>query len=484
MSEEVLLRFDEVTFEYVHKKPVLHEVDFSVRKGSKITLMGQNGAGKSTLFKLIKGELKPTKGEIFVTKGLTVGTADQTVLREDFDLTVEEYFSKAFEIVPGDIKSQISKVMKAVNFDVPIDRKVGDLSGGQQARLLLSYALIQNPDILLLDEPTNNLDQAGIDHLIEFLIMHDKTVIVISHDADFLNLFTEGVLYLDVFTHKIETYVGDYYTVVEEIEKRVEREKRKNAQLEKVIKDRKEKVNFFAQKGGKMRKLAKKMRDETEVMEEDKVDIRKEDKTIRDFEIPMQEDVKGELVNISSVKIIKNHEPVMKEVNKVLRKNQHMLVTGPNGIGKSTMLRALLGGKNEGAKISDKVTVGYYSQDFANLDLDQTVFDSLESILANGVDTHEMRNVAAGFLITGDLMGHKVGVLSEGQKGLLSFARLVLMHPGLLILDEPTNHINFRHIGVIAKAINKYEGALILVSHMEEFVKEIRIDEELNLGKF
>lgn len=482
MAEEVILRFDEVSFEYLHKKPLLDEASFSMRQGAKITLMGQNGAGKSTIFNLIKGSIKPQSGKISITNNATIGAAEQVVDRADFDLTIEEYFSKAFEIVPANIKSKISKAMEAVNFSIPTDRKVGDLSGGQQARLLLAYALIQSPDILLLDEPTNNLDKAGIDHLIEFLIMYNKTVIVISHDADFLNCFTEGVVYLDVFTHKIETYVGDYYSVVEEIKSRVEREEMKNARLEKIIKDRKEKVNFFALKGGKMRKLAKKMKDETEEMEENKVDVRKEDRTIRSFSIPAQ-DINGEIVKIESLKIIQNHEPVIKEVDKVLRKKTRLLVLGPNGVGKSTLLRSLVSGKNEGAKILDGVRLGYYSQDFATLNYDDTVFDSLESVKADGIDSHEMRSVAAGFLISGDLMGHKVSDLSEGQKGLLSFARLVLMRPGLLVLDEPTNHINFRHIPVIAEAINNYEGAMILVSHMPEFVSQIKVDEYLDLGK-
>ena len=166
---------------------------------------------------------------------------------------------------------------------------MGDLSGGQQARLLLAYALIQSPDILLLDEPTNNLDQAGIDHLITFLIMYDKTVLVISHDADFLNCFTEGVIYLNNHTHQTEMYVGDYFSVVEEINRRVEKERRENAQLEKQILDRKEKVNFFAHKGGKMRKLAKKLKEETEELEESLVEVRREDRTIRPFEIPLPE---------------------------------------------------------------------------------------------------------------------------------------------------------------------------------------------------
>lgn len=482
MANEVILRFEDVTFEYIHKKPVIKEASFSVRTGAKLTLMGQNGAGKSTLFSLIKGENKPKNGKISITKDASIATAKQVVERKDFDKTIEEYFSDSFEVLPVNIKSEISKVMEAVNLTVSTDLTVGDLSGGQQARLLLANALILKPDILLLDEPTNNLDKEGIDHLITFLVMYEKTVIVISHDADFLNCFTEGVLYLDVFTKQIETYVGDYYSVVEEIDARVERERKKNAQLEKLIKDRKEKVNFFAHKGGKMRKLAKKMSEETTELEENKVEVKREDKTIKKFEIPAQ-DIFGDIVTIKKLKIIKDHAPLEVEVEKILKKRSRLLITGPNGIGKSTLLRTLIEGKSEGAKIMDKVRVGYYSQDFATLDYDQTVFDCLESVLADGIDTQEMRAVAAGFLITGNLMGHKIGHLSEGQKGLLSFARLVLMQPGLLVLDEPTNHINFRHIPIIKEAINKYEGAMIVISHMSEFIDGIKVDDELDLGK-
>ncbi|MFA5886908.1 MAG: ATP-binding cassette domain-containing protein [Patescibacteria group bacterium] len=482
MAEEVVLRFDEVKFEYLHKKPILDEACFSLRKGAKVTLMGQNGAGKSTIFSLIKKELLPQSGQISVAAQATIGTARQTIAREDAPLTVEEYFSKDFEIIPGNIKSRIAKALDAVNFDIPLTKKVGDLSGGQQARILLAYSLLENPDILLLDEPTNNLDKAGIDHLIGFLLTYDKTVMVISHDADFLNCFTEGVIYLDIFTHKTEMYVGDYYSVVEEITRRVEREQHENAQLEKQIKDRKEKVNFFAHKGGKMRKLAQKMKEETEELEENKVDVRREDKTIRQFTIPVQ-DISGEIINLKKIKIIKNHEAVIKDLNLILRKKDRLLVTGPNGIGKSTLLRSLVAGKQEGQNILTGVKVGYYSQDFSTLNFEEIVFDSLKNI-ADGLDEPEIRSIAAGFLIAGDLMGHKIADLSEGQKGLLSFAHLVLKRPGLLILDEPTNHINFRHLPILAQAINNYAGAIIMVSHMPEFVEKIRFTEELDLGKF
>lgn len=482
MSDEVIIRFDEVTFEYEDRKPILLEASFSVRNGSKLTMMGQNGVGKSTIFGLIRGDLKPTGGRVSIGNGLSIATARQMMAREDLGLTIEQYFGKAFEKVPANLKSRISKALGAVNFEIPIDRLVGGFSGGQQARLLLAFALIQNPDILLLDEPTNNLDQAGIDHLVQFLVMYDKTVIVISHDADFLNSFTEGVLYLDFYSKKVENYVGDYYSVVEEIKNRIEREQMKNAQLEKQIQDRKDKVNFFAHKGGKMRKLAAKLKEETEEMEENKVEVRKEDKTIRDFTIPNQEIV-GNVVMIKSVKIIRNHEPVIKVVNVVMRQRTRLLIEGSNGIGKSTLLRSLVNNESDRAEIMKGVSVGYYSQDFATLNFDSTVIESLRSNLADGINEEEMRSVAANFLITGKLMGQKVSHLSEGQKGLLSFAKLVLQKPGLLVLDEPTNHINFRHLPVIAKAINEYRGAIVLISHMPDFVSQIRIDQTLDLGK-
>ena len=484
MSDKVVLRFDEVTFEYLHKRPILHEASFSVRQGSKITLMGQNGAGKSTIFKLITGGIKPKEGGVHVDKDATIGTAKQIIDKGDLLLNIRQYFEKAYpDKVPFNAEGEMRKVMEAVNLVMPLDVVVNDLSGGQQARLLLAFALITHPDILLLDEPTNNLDQAGIDHLIEFLIMYDKTVIVISHDANFLNCFTDGVVYLDVFSKKTELYVGDYYAVVEEIESRIERERRQNAQLEKNIRDRKEKVNFFAHKGGKMRKLAKKMKDEIEDDEANKVSVRQEDKTIRDFSI-MEQDISGEIVTIHSLPVVINNEVASVPYEYILRKKTHLLIKGPNGTGKSTFLRDMVSGHSKYAKIKEEVRVGYYSQDFQALNYEQNVFDSLEEVRYGNMEEHEMRSVAAGFLITGELMGRKISELSEGQKGLLSFARLVLMQPGLIVLDEPSNHINFRHLPVIGKALSKFEGAVILVSHMQEFVDQIRIDDEIDYNKF
>jgi ATPase subunit of ABC transporter with duplicated ATPase domains len=479
---EVIVRFEKVSFSFGIKKPILDEVDFTVRRGTRITLMGQNGAGKSTIFGLITGANVPESGNVFVTKGLSIATARQVIPRTELDLTVREFFEKAFTKKVYDIDPRIDAVLEAVNLHAKHDKLVRAFSGGQQARLLLAYALIQDPDLLLLDEPTNNLDKEGIAHLTKFLIEYKKTCIVISHDAEFLNAFTDGVLYLDVHTQKVEQYVGNYNDVVAEISLRIEKENRKNALLEKEIQENKDKSNFFANKGGQMRLVAKRMREKAAELEEEKVAVRKEDKTIRPFTIPTQKDLSGEILAISSFLTIQNHKAVERKKQVTLRKNQHLLLRGPNGIGKSTLLEALASGKAKGAVPAHGVNIGYYRQDFSNLDFDNTVYQELHAVMDHPRE-EELRATAAGFLITGELINTKIGNLSEGQKGLVAFARLVLSKPGLLILDEPTNHINFRHLPVIAKALDTYEGAMILVSHVPDFVKQIRIDETLDLEK-
>ncbi len=476
----VSIRFNKVTFYFDEDHPILDEVDFSVRDGAKITLMGQNGAGKSTIFKLLTGVHKPQAGQVNIQGGASVAIGLQVMAKEHMERTVREFFEHAFKDKMYDLDRRINDVFETVNMQAPLDKKIKEFSGGQQARLLLAYALIQNPDILLLDEPTNNLDQEGIDHLTSFLVMYPKTVLVISHDADFLNAFTEGVLNLDVHSHKVEQYVGNYFDVIEEIAARLERERMKNARLLKDIQDRKDKINFFANKGGKMRKLASKLRDQVEEAEDDMVDVRKDDKTIRDFLIPTQ-DITENIVTLKSVKIIKKHQPYQAEVDIGLRRKRRLLISGPNGIGKSTLLRSLASGHDEGAIIHPDTKVGYYRQDFSGLNYDDTVYASLEAMME--IPSNEgLRAVASEFLLSSQLLKNKVGSLSEGQKGLLCFARFVLQRPGLLILDEPTNHINFRHLPVIAKAIDAYEGALIMVSHVPDFVQKIKFTDTLDLS--
>ena len=479
---EAVLRFEDVTFNYSELKPVLKEANFVVRKGTKLTLMGQNGAGKSTLFSLIMGERKPEEGRVIIGQGLKVAIAKQFIPHTEWHLTVREFLEKAFSEKVYDIDKRAKEIFSVVQLNVDVDKEIKQLSGGQKGRLLIAQALIQKPDILLLDEPTNNLDKSGIALLTDFLKTYPGTAIVISHDAPFLNAFTHGVIYINTQNYQVEQYTGNYYKVVEDIKRRVEKEQRANAQLEKEILGNKEKVNFFAHKGGKMRKLAAKLKDEIEEMEEDKVDVRKEDRTIKPFTIPCQEDIGSVIVKFESVEVLHDGTPVKRNVDIELRKGDKLHIIGPNGIGKTTLLEKIAKRAEKGVTVQDGITIGYYRQDFSTLDFEKSSYQELAGVLKK-VDDQLIRRVAASLLLGSEQMKTKIGLLSEGQKGLLMFAYLRLQQPGLLILDEPTNHINFRHIPLIAEAIKQFEGPVIIVSHVGEFVRELGITQTLDLGK-
>ena len=259
--------------------------------------------------------------------------------------------------------------------------------------------------------------------------------------------------------------MGNYYDVMEEIAAKLERDRKQNARLEKSVKDRFTKINKLGGKSVAMSQLARRIRKDIDEDLEGSIELRREDKTIPQFTIPCQEYV-GYVIRIK------------KPIETELGKGNRLMIKGPNGIGKSTLLRAVLSG--ESADINPQIRIGYYSQDFSELDFEQTVYDALISV-SESKQNEDIYKAGARFLLTGDILTTKVGSLSEGQKGLLCYARLFLQHPGLLILDEPTNHINFRHIPVIANAVNEYEGPIIFVSHLAEFFEKIENVRELDL---
>ncbi len=482
-NNETVIKFESVFFEYVHPKLILEDVTFNIRKGKKITIMGQNGAGKSTIFKLITREIEPKIGKVHTPDGATIAIAFQVMPKEDKNLTVQEYFRKYKKPLENEnIDKEIMEVLRAVNLTTDLEKIIDKFSWGQQARLLLAAALIQKPDILLLDEPTNNLDKDWIYHLEDFLKSYTNTVLVISHDAEFLNSFTDWVLYLDVHTKIVEQYVGNYYDVVEQVSKKIEKENMKNARLKKEAQDKMDQSNVFAHKGWKLRAVAKKMKADAERMKEEMGDKRKEDKAIAPFTIEAQEGISWVILDIAEIWVVENNEMNFKKVDKQLRKDTHVLLSAPNWMGKSTFLNALARGEAKWVTIWENVKIGYYTQDFHNLDFEATVYDELRKS-GPWLTEQEFRSQAARFLIDWELMKAQVGHISEGQKGLVAFCALVFQKPGLLILDEPTNHINFRHIPVIADALADYKWAMILVSHVDEFVWSIRMDDYIDLDQ-
>lgn len=479
----VILSFDNVFFSYNEwKNIVLKEASFTVRENTKITIMWQNWAWKSTTFKLITWELKPQSWKVNIVNWNTIAVSKQLLSKSQMELTLKEYFETAFKEKDYQLDKKINEVLSWVNFTAPLNKKLKEYSWWQQARLLLAHALIQHPDILLMDEPTNNLDKDGIWDLITFLLTYDKTVIVISHDADFLNMFTDWVLYLNKNNNKIEQYWWDYYTVLENIAIQIEKEKQQNARAQKEIEDAKAKINFFSNKWGKMRKLASKMRDAVEEAEENKVEIRKDDKTINNFNIEFENFV-GPIVTINNVSLMnKEHQLVHYELPLVIKKWEKYILIWPNWIWKSTLLRRLLSWTDKDAIIDPNIRIWYYSQDFDALDMEMSVWDSLHEV-SNEVTDQEVYKTASHFLIWWTLLKNQISSLSEWQKWLLCYARFVIQKPHLLILDEPTNHINFRHIPIIADSINNYKWATIMVSHDQTFTDKLKDLQMVDLGR-
>lgn len=232
-----------------------------------------------------------------------------------------------------------------------------------------------------------------------------------------------------------------------------------------------------------MRALAAKLKDQYEEAEENMIDVRKDDRTIKKFSIPVQEDIGSVLISISSVEILIEGGRVNKKIHKTeLMKGDKLQIIGPNGIGKTTLLEKIAKGKVEGVEIKEGVKIGYYRQDFSTLDFNKTGLEALSEAY-EGKDIEFIRKTASTFLLTGKELATRVGDLSEGQKGLLMFAYLTLQRPGILILDEPTNHINFRHIPIIQEALKNFAGAMIVISHVNTFIRGIGVNKTIDLGK-
>lgn len=509
VNNEVIVSFKNVNFSFPNK-PILSNANFNVRQGSKITLMGQNGAGKSTLFKLMTSQLTPTSGTINVKKNLALSYPSQVISIEERELTVYEYFLKKAHGVKAGLDSQIAKVMKLVELDSVVkdqlidyqtrhgiseeqakkefhfyNRKVKSFSGGQQARLLLATAFLNDADVILLDEPTNNLDVKGIELLKNIVMNTDKTCILISHDEKFLNSVSDSVIYLDSFRHAVEYYEGNYNDVKEEVAARIKRENAENARIEREIERKKEKANDFSNKGSS--KAAKKLLSSVETLSEKKVDARRNDKVLKNFKIPYQtNDGRSAGVRhlvINSITLPNGSTISYESYPFHIEKGMKFRLKGPNGIGKTTFLEALVNREADGVQFSSNgLTIGYYRQDFSNLDHNKTILQILDEA-SNGKHSQEyIRKTAANFFFTKEEIKQKVSTLSEGQKGLVSLCSLVLTEPALLIMDEPTNHINFRHIPAIVNAIKEYEGSLIFVSHDEKFSSDIKVDNVIDLG--
>ena len=453
---------------------------------------------------------------------LTKKSELQKYAKETFSVEMMELLGdlqEQYDHVGGyEIDEQVREVLELVGLQ-SLDKnlRIELFSGGQKSRLIMAQAILKNPDILILDEPTNNLDVASYKRLKEFVKNFKGTLLVISHDADFLNSFVQKVLYIDSHTHKVREYSGTYENVKKEIEEQMDRERSERAKIDRDLKRKKEIFHKRSQqaqvysKATALAASAKKMKHELEDLEKKKEGGLKEDKPISSFLVNC-EVLDESLMAIDYISRWNGEEEELLHFSYQVDKSNLVLIAGENGMGKSWYLKECIAYAKliglEGTEVlpetiytdialqldkkeafinrlekkvwfSSNVRLGYYSQDFSTLDYNQTVQESMEHI--HPYKYEEMRSTLARFSFTEKQLSQKVGELSEGQKALLSFARLVFLEPNLLILDEPTNHINFRHLPVIQDALKKYRGTVVLVCHDEEFIKDLPFAQVLDI---
>ena len=395
------------------------------------------------------------------------------------------------------------KILNLDSFDYK-NTKISTLSWWQKNRLILAKTIFLEPEILVLDEPTNNLDKKSYENLSKFAKKFKWTMIIVSHDPEFLNTFVDKVLYLDVFQHNIHEYYWTYKDVQNEVNEQMERDRRKMFRLQAEIKTKEKIIHKREQQAkiywsAKLAQNVKQLKKKVEQIEEKKWEILKEDRIISNFTIPcVLPDT--DLVEFYSIEYFEDWEVKNLELNSPVLKWQICLIHWKNWKWKTMFLRKFVK-KNSDCWFAEESEIWYFSQNFENIYtktkkeieiekksweeiniFDKTVEEILESV--NWYDYQAMRACAAQFLFDSqDKLNWKFWILSEWQKALLQMAKLTFQKPNVLVLDEPTNHINFKHIPKIIEMMKNFRWTIILVSHDKNFINELPIAKVIDLDE-
>lgn len=472
-----MIKFDEVTFSWSDSL-LFDKVSFQVSSGQKVGLVGPNGSGKTSLFALIGGHETPKDGRVEVTG--TIGYVPQEVKRDpemEGSTSVRDYLIKDEKLADFELRRMLSG-LELGNLDLSVSPK--GLSGGQKTKLALARALLTKPDILLLDEPTNFMDIAGKLWVTGFLSKYEKTLIIISHDLKLLDHAIDKVLAINSQTKKIEEYKGNY-TKAMKLKSEAEALLTRTVIAEtKHIKKMEESVirlqRFTSEKGVRQRVMLERR---IERLKEDLPELPKEVKRIN-LKLPDPAPV-GELP-IRAIGIGKSfgEKRVLSDVNFSIKRRERIALIGPNGSGKSTFLKILMGKLEQdmGEVIrSQNLKVGYYSQEFETFDFEKTVIQTFMD--DSKKDEMFARPFLGRYMFLGNKVFQKVATLSGGEKTRLSIACLTGHDYNLLILDEPTTYLDVTSQRVILEALKVYKGALIIVSHTQEFLQELEPERAL-----
>lgn len=485
-------------------------VSFLVNDKDKIALVGKNGAGKSTLLKILAGLQQPSKGNISISKDLTIGYLPQTMIHKN-DTTVVQEVEKAFDEVKkieqliasisqeladrtdyesteyaslierltaanehlqimngGNFLAEIEKILLGLGFlRSDFNRQCSEFSGGWRMRIELAKILLKRPDVLLLDEPTNHLDIESIQWLETFLSQHCGAVILVSHDRAFLDAVTKRTI--EISLGKIYDYNASYSKYVQLRKERREQQIRAYENQQKMIQDTEDFIERFRYKATKSVQVQSRIKQLNKL---ERIEIDLEDNSQLRLKFPPAPRSGNFPITIESLAKSYGEHLVISNVNISIKRGEKVAFVGKNGEGKSTLVKCImqqldyLGTLN----IGHNVKIGYFAQNQASLlDEEKTVFDTIDHVAVGDVRS-KIRDILGAFMFGGEASDKKVKVLSGGERSRLAMIRLLLEPVNLLILDEPTNHLDMRSKDVLKDALCAFDGTAIIVSHDREFL--------------
>ncbi|MEY3481171.1 MAG: hypothetical protein RIQ71_1946, partial [Verrucomicrobiota bacterium] len=476
------------------------DASLQINSGDRIGLIGANGAGKSTLFSLILGDNQPDDGSVSLQRGRTVGflpqesapSGDETVLQLSTSVSAEmtaayakmrqfpdehsaEHHEAAAVFLEHDgynLEARAKSILAGLAFrETDFDRPARTMSGGWIMRAHLARLLVMQPDLLMLDEPTNHLDLETLGWFQTHLAGYAGALLVISHDRAFLNAICDGVV--EISRQQLHRYNGNYDDYLLEKKARDEQylaayknQQREIAHLEDFINRFRAKASKAAQAQERIKRLAK--IDRLAPPENSEATVK--------FRFPQPPRGGQRTMVLENVRQAYGEHVVYEDLNLTIERGQRTVLVGPNGAGKSTLLKILAGmlpleagTRTEGHNVS----VGYFAQHRTDsLDIRRTVLEEAMDG-APGVGEQSVRTVLGSFLFSGEAVFKNVGVLSGGEKSRLALVKLLLRPPNLLLLDEPTTHLDMASINALVGALAPYEGTLVFVSHDVHFIRSL-----------
>lgn len=498
-------------------KPLFENVSVKFGEGNRYGLIGANGSGKSTFMKILGGDLEQTSGEVAIENGVRLGKLKQDqfayedmrvldvvlmghtemwaamterdAIYANLEASEEDYMhaaeleAKFAEYDGYTAEARAAELLSGVGIEESLHHaKMSEVAPGFKLRVLLAQALFSKPDVLLLDEPTNNLDINTIRWLENVLNEYNSTMIIISHDRHFLNEVCTHMADLDYNT--ITIYPGNYDDYMLASAQSRERALKDNAKAKEKLQELQEFVARFSANKSKARQATSRLKQADKIKSE-MVEVKpstRQNPYIR-FETDEKNKLHRQAVEVEN--LAKSFDKTLFEkLSYIMEAGQRLAIIGPNGAGKSTLLKLLAGAFSEqysdlkpdagSIKWAEKATIGYYPQDHeADFDVDMDLTEWMRQWGQEGDDEQVIRGTLGRLLFGSNDVVKKVGVLSGGEKGRMLYGKLLLLKPNVLIMDEPTNHMDMESIESLNMALEKYKGTLIFVSHDRQFVSSL-----------